>query len=83
MTLLQIAKAAHSLSFRRRMAEGLPDLEVRLTLFLQQQPDHQAEVGDYRLFLMDGRVEVELVPFVDNRQQTLPGIFEENESPAE
>jgi hypothetical protein len=80
MTLLQVAKAARSLSFRRRMTERLPDLEASLTLFLQQQPGEQAEAGNYRLCLVDGRVEVELVPFVDNRQQTLPGIFEESES---
>jgi hypothetical protein len=71
---------ARSLRFRRRLTEGLPDLEASLTVFLLQQPDEQAAVDGYRLALVEGRVEIEEAPVIDNLyQHVLPGIFEESE----
>lgn len=81
MTPFQASRAARSLRFRRRMAERLPDLEAALTVFLQRQPDEHAAVDGFRLTLVEGRVEIEVVPILDNRQQGFPGFFEESEDP--
>ena len=72
VTALQLLNAVNSLAFRKRLEEGIPDLEDKIHEYLDENELDHVSIGGYTVSRENGSLIVNEVPPVDVDQLNLP-----------
>ncbi len=77
VTPLQLLKAVNSLAYRRRLEEGIPDLEGIAQEYLRENETDQVRIGGYHLSRENGQITIYELPPADVNQLNLP-LYDRN-----
>ncbi|MCF7875627.1 hypothetical protein K9M06_01095 [Candidatus Bipolaricaulota bacterium] len=58
MTGKSLARLVRAIAYRRRLMEDLPDLEARLTTYLQSEGLNQLRAGGHKVELIGGEIKL-------------------------
>ena len=72
ITPLQLLKAVNSLAYRRRLEEGLSDLENIVLEYMRENETDQVRIGGYQVLREDVELRIYEVPPIDVNQLKLP-----------
>ncbi|MCH7574823.1 MAG: hypothetical protein IIA59_06830 [Candidatus Marinimicrobia bacterium] len=72
VTDYQLLRAVQSLAYRRRLLDGIKDLEGTVREYLSEHQTGRVRIGGYDIQAEKGQVRVEELPFGDVDQLYLP-----------
>lgn len=77
VTPLQLLRAVNSLAYRRRLEEGLSDLESTVLEYMRENETGQVKIGGYHVSKSNSEITIYELPAVDVDQLKLPFHFDE------
>ena len=72
VTDYQLSRAVTSLAYRRRLLEGVEELEESVRNYMTENDLNRVRIGGYDVFSENGQVRLEEAPMVDLDQLPLP-----------
>ena len=72
VTPLQLLKAMNSLAYRKRLEEGISDLEETIHRYMEENETEYVAIGGYSVSRENGSLIVNEVPPVNGDQLNLP-----------
>lgn len=78
ITPLQLLKSVNSLAYRRRLEEGLSDLEEIVLDYMRENQIEQIRIGGYEVSRENGEITIYELPPVDVDQLDLQFYFQKD-----